>query len=229
MGATTRTSRDQLLLTLMASSAVSLGFLLVRILATQTWTYWFLAWNLALAWLPLAFAWWLLARLGKTRWHHWTNLLLTVLWLAFLPNAFYIASDMIHLRATGDISLLYDVTMFISFMFNGFILGYVSLYGIHARLRQTLGRNVAHFLAGLVLLLCSFAIYLGRYLRWNSWDIILNPFGLIFDVSEPFVNPSSHPQVFTTTLMFFALLTSIYAVGYQLVRLARQNSHEARR
>jgi uncharacterized membrane protein len=63
---------------------------------------------------------------------------------------------------------------------------------------------------------------MGRYLRWNSWDVLFNPAGLIFDVSEPFVNPAGHPQVFTTTLMFFVLLGSIYAVGYQLVSLARE-------
>jgi uncharacterized membrane protein len=73
-----------------------------------------------------------------------------------------------------------------------------------------------------VLLLCSFAIYLGRYLRWNSWDVLFNPAGLVFDVSEPFINPTSHPQVFTTTLMFFVLLASIYIVCYQLVALARE-------
>jgi len=229
MSATTRTLRDQLLLTLVASSTVSVGLLAGRIIATQTYTYGFLAWNLALAWLPVLVAWWLLARLDRGRWQQWANLILTALWLVFLPNTFYIASDMIHLRSTGDISMLYDVTMFISFVFNGFVLGYVSLYGVHARLRRSLGRSGAHVIVGLVLLLCSFAIYLGRYLRWNSWDIILNPFGLIFDVSEPFVNPSSHPQVFTTTLMFFILLASMYVVSYRLVRLAQQQVSDAKR
>ena len=223
MSAKSGQNRHQLLVTLSLSSVVSVGLFLGRVIATHQLTYWFLVWNLALAWLPLAFAWWLMARLKTTPWLSFSNLLLTFLWLAFLPNAFYIASDIIHLTEVGKISLLYDVVMFLSFTFNGFILGYTSLFGIHGQLKKRLSGVMSTWVVAGVLLLCSFAIYLGRYLRWNSWDVLTNPSGIIFDVSEPFINPSNHPQVFTTTLMFFVLLSSIYAVCYQLVRLARQN------
>ncbi len=195
---------------------VSIGFLLVRVLSTHTATYWFLAWNLLLAWLPLLFSWWLVLRLPNRRWFSPLNVLLTILWLGFLPNTFYIASDIIHLKATGGISILFDVTMMLSFTWNGFLLGYTSVYLIHQQLKKRLGRYEAHSLIAFVFLLVSFAIYLGRYLRWNSWDVLINPAGLLFDVSDSFVNPSSHPRAFTTTLMFFVLTTSIYAVGYQL-------------
>lgn len=223
MGVKQRSIRRQLLVTLGLSSAVSLGLLAGRIFATQHYTYWFLAWNLVLAWVPLGLAWWLIARLHTTPWLSFGNLLLTVVWLGFLPNAFYIASDIIHLTETANISLLYDVVMFLSFTFNGFVLGYLGLYGIHQSLKKRLSWQMSYGIITGVLLLCSFAIYLGRYLRWNSWDILINPAGLIFDVSEPFINPSDHPQVFTTTAMVFVLLISFYAVSYHLVTLARQN------
>lgn len=223
MGVNPRQIRQQLLITLGLSSAVSLGLLVARFIATQQTTYWFLAWNLVLAWVPLGLAWWLIARLRTTPWLNFWNLLLTVLWLGFLPNAFYIASDIIHLTETGNISILYDVVMFLSFTFNGFVLGYLGLYGIHQQLQKRLGRQASYTVAAGVLLLCSFAIYLGRYLRWNSWDILVNPAGLIFDVSEPFVNPSNYPRAFTTTAMVFVLLMSVYAVSYQLVKLAKHN------
>jgi uncharacterized membrane protein len=223
MGVKQRSIRRQLLVTLGLSSAVSLGLLAGRIFATQHYTYWFLAWNLVLAWVPLGLAWWLIARIRTTPWLSFGNLLLTVVWLGFLPNAFYIASDIIHLTETANISLLYDVVMFLSFTFNGFVLGYLGLYGIHQSLKKRLSWQMSYGIITGVLLLCSFAIYLGRYLRWNSWDILINPAGLIFDVSEPFINPSDHPQVFTTTAMVFVLLISFYAVSYHLVTLARQN------
>lgn len=223
MRAHTAFPRQQLLVTLGLSSAISLGFLAGRMFATQSWTYWFLAWNLALAWLPLVFGWWLLSRLPRQRWATPGNIVLTLLWLGFLPNTFYIASDIIHLSQHA--ASLYDVVMFLSFTFNGFLLGYVSLFGVHQRLRQRFGSRTAGWLVATTLLVCSFAIYLGRYLRWNSWDVLLNPAGVIFDVSEPFVNPSSHPQVFTTTLMFFVLIGSIYAVCYRLVAIGRQERH----
>jgi uncharacterized membrane protein len=223
MGVNQRSIRRQLLVTLGLSSAVSVGLLAGRIFATQHYTYWFLVWNLVLAWIPLGLAWWLVARLRTKPWLSFGSLLLTILWLGFLPNAFYIASDIIHLTETGNISVLYDVVMFLSFTFNGFVLGYLGLYGLHQELKRRLSSRASYVIVAGVLLLCSFAIYLGRYLRWNSWDILINPAGLIFDVSEPFINPSSHPQVFTTTAMIFVLLMSIYAVSYQLVKLARQN------
>jgi uncharacterized membrane protein len=215
-------TRNRLLMILGLSSAVSVALFIGRVMATQEWTYWFLVWNLFLAWIPLGLAWWLVARLRHKPWLSAGNIILSLLWVGFLPNAFYIASDMVHLTNTGPISLLYDVVMFISFTFNGFILGYLSLYAVHNRLKKRFSNQAAFGMVAAVLLLCSFAIYLGRYLRWNSWDVLFNPAGLVFDVSEPFINPTSHPQVFTTTLMFFVLLASIYIVCYQLVALARE-------
>lgn len=214
----------RLLMVLAASSGVSMVLLLVRFVSAGNFDFWFLPWNLFLGWVPLAFAWWLVRRLTKTAWLTIPNAALTLLWLGFLPNAFYIVSDFIHLRPTGDISMLYDVVMLTSFTFNGFVLGYISVYMVHEQLRLRLKKAQADALIGLVLLMCSFAIYLGRYLRWNSWDVLVNPFGLIFDVSEPFINPASHPQAFTTTLMFFILLSSIYAASFELVRILRSGA-----
>jgi len=195
--------------------------LVVRFVSTGTFGFWFLSWNLLLGWIPLLAAWWLVKRLKTTAWLSVGNLVITFLWLGFLPNAFYLVSDLIHLRNTGDISILYDVVMLVSFTWNGFILGYISLYLIHEQLRKRVGGPNAAGIVALVLILCSFAIYLGRYLRWNTWDVLINPAGIIFDVTDPLVNPAAHPQAFTTTLMFFVLLSSIYAVGYQLVAILR--------
>lgn len=213
----------RLLKTLLLSSGVSIALLLVRVISAGNYEYWFLSWNLLLAWLPLFFSWWLVRMLATTRWLTLGNMALTFLWLGFLPNAFYIISDLIHINETGDISILYDIVMMLSFIWNGLILGYISLYMVHRQLRLRLRRNQADVVVAVVLLLCSFAIYLGRYLRWNTWDVLVNPAGLIFDVSEPFVNPGSHPQAFTTTLMFFVLISSIYVVGYQLVAFISAN------
>lgn len=211
----------RLLVILALSSLVSVGYLVARMLTTGSYDYWFLLWNLTLAWLPLLFAFWLVARLRKTRWASPGNLILTFLWLGFLPNSFYMVSDLIHLGVTGEISILFDAVLFVSFIWNGFLLGFCSLYVIHQELRKRLPRPRADAVIGVVLLLCSFAIYLGRYLRWSSWDVLINPAGVLFDVSDPFINPTAHPQAFTTTLMFFVLLSSIYVTGFELVKLVR--------
>src|SRR5690349_19229379 len=117
MGVKNQWSQRSLLTTLLLSTAVSVGFLLARIVATGELTYGFLVWNLLLGWIPLLLSGWLVARLRTSRWLTFGNVLLSLLWLFFLPNAFYIASDLIHPAETGHISVLFDVVMFLSFTF----------------------------------------------------------------------------------------------------------------
>lgn len=207
----------QLLFALGLSSIGSLILFMVRMLAGDSVRYWFLNWNLLLAWLPLVFALILRVRLLANSWLTWQSLLLTGLWLGFLPNSFYIVSDFIHLHVSGEVSLLYDIVLFISFTWNGFILGFSSLYLVHKELLKKVHRRDAHLLVGVVLLLCGFAIYLGRYLRWNTWDVLVNPAGLLFDVSDRLIN--LQPQMFTTTLMFFVLLASMYAFIWRVASI----------
>lgn len=206
---------------LVYASLISVALFVGRSFVSQNIRYWFLLWNLFLAWLPLLFAGYLTQRLRTRRWLEWQNIVLTFLWLGFLPNSFYLVSDLIHLRDTGEVSHLYDAVLFASLMFNGFILGLLSILAIHYELLKRYARLRVHATIGGVLFLCGFAIYLGRSLRWNTWDVLINPSGILFDVSERVINPSSHDQAFVTTGIFFLLLSGIYAVAWQLAEAFR--------
>lgn len=208
----------------MASTGVSLLLLGVRMLASGSNIFWFLAWNLFLAWLPLIFALGLRLHLSKNHSIEWKSVMLFVLWLGFLPNSFYIMSDLIHLQSSGDVAILYDIAMMMSFIINGLILGYLSVYIVHVQVAKRLKRNQTWLIILLVFLSCGFAIYLGRYLRWNTWDILLNPAGILFDLSERIVNPVLHAEAYYITFVFFVLLTSTYAIIYQLVKLLSANT-----
>jgi uncharacterized membrane protein len=214
-----RTSR--LAAALGVSAGLAMVLLCIRVIAAGNLDFWFLPWNLFLGYLPILFAWLFAKRTQKTRLMEWQNLVLAFLWLGFLPNSFYLITDIIHLRVTGDVSLLFDVVMMLSFVWSGLLAGFLSLYMMHKVALAKFSRRNANGLVAIVLLLCSFAIYLGRYLRWNTWDILLNPFSLVFDVSDRFINPSDHPQAFTTTLVFFVLLSSMYWSLYQIVLAIR--------
>ncbi|HYH75852.1 MAG TPA: DUF1361 domain-containing protein, partial [Candidatus Saccharimonadales bacterium] len=133
----------------------------------------------------------------------------------------YMISDFIHIKEAGRVDLLYDVVMFTSFIFNGVLLGFLSLYIVHRELLRRAAAQTVTMLIGLVLFLCSFAIYIGRELRWNSWDILVNPASLLFDVSDRILNPRQHPDVVTTTISFFVLLSTIYSVLWFMARLPR--------
>jgi uncharacterized membrane protein len=94
---------------------------------------------------------------------------------------------------------------------------------IHAELRRRVSLRTSSLLVGTILFLCSFAIYLGRNLRWNSWDIFVNPAGILFDVSDHIIHPLQHGAMFTTTISFFVLLGSLYIVGWQLGEATHRN------
>lgn len=210
---------------LIVSNLVSASLFLIRAEQAENIRYWFLLWNLVLAWVPLAFILLLRERLKTARWLTWPNLLLTILWVGFLPNSFYLVSDLIHLHSTGEVSIIFDAVMFMSFIFNGFAAGFASLYIFHVQLLRRIRRDYAHSIIALVLLICSFAIYLGRDLRWNTWDILVNPAGILFDVSERVINPLTHSEVFSVTGLFFVLLCSIYAVSWQFIAALRDTDN----
>lgn len=201
---------------LIASNAVSVLLFLIRIAGTNSDRYYFLFWNLALAWVPLWLAILLNNRLKSKSWKDPAQVLLTLLWLGFLPNSFYIISDLVHLQNTGEVGILFDAALFMSIIFNALIAGMMSVYLVHKQLIKRIPSDIAYLVVGLVFLLVSFAIYLGRILRWNTWDILANPAGLVFDLSDNLVKPLDHPQVLVTTLTFFLLLGSMYFVVWQL-------------
>jgi len=93
------------------------------------------------------------------------------------------------------------------------LLGYASLYLVQQQMtKRGASRRQVDAFAAVMLLICSFAIYLGRDLRWNSWDVLVNPAGIVFDISERLIDPLDHPDTFTTTAVFFVFLMGLYWV-----------------
>lgn len=215
-------TRAKLGLALVAASLVSVGFWAAGALSNSSVEYGYLAWNLVLAWVPLVLAFWLERILHSKLWSSWSALIVTFLWLGFLPNSFYVISDFVHLTEVPRADIVFDVVMFGSFAINGLILGYLSLFLVHGELRKRLDGRTSGALIGAVLLLSSFAIYIGRDLRWNTWDVIFQPASLLFDISDRLLNAGTHPQVVSTTASFFVLLSSIYVVILYAARALRQ-------
>lgn len=214
--------RRQYLLSLVAASMVSVGFFTYAAWRNHSLEFDYLIWNLFLAWIPLILAYWLVQVLKTHLWSSWQALSISALWLLFLPNSFYMISDFIHLVDVPRVDVLYDALMFTSFIFTGVILGMTSLLLIHVQLKRRLSRWSADGWIIFTLLVCSFAIYVGRDLRWNSWDVLFNPAGLLFDVSDRFLRPADYPQMFVTVISFFVLLTTLYVVVWRGVHLARE-------
>jgi uncharacterized membrane protein len=182
----------------------------------------YLPWNLFLAWLPLLLAVRLVQVLRHKLWSSWEALATSVLWLVFLPNSFYMISDFIHLQDVRRVDVLYDTVMFTAFIYTGVALGFSGLYLVHLQLKRRLSGWVAAAWVAATLLICSGAIYVGRDLRWNSWDVVTNPGGLLFDLSDRLLHPAAYPKMLLTITSFFVLLMSMYGLLWRGARLLRQ-------
>ncbi len=215
-------TRARLGLALGAATAVCLGLYLAGAAINHSWLFAYLVWNLFLAWVPLCIMLWLEKILRRKLWSSWPALIATVLFVGFLPNTFYMTTDMIHLMEAPRVDVIFDVIMLSSFIFNAFMLGLISVYMFHVELLRRLSVLKSWALLGVLLLSSSFAVYIGRDLRWNTWDIILNPASVLFEVSDRILSPLAHPELYSTTLGFFVFITSAYVVVWYMTRAARQ-------
>lgn len=215
-------TRVRLGLALGFSSLTSVGFYMAGPWSRYELDFIYMIWNLFLAWLSFGTALLLERTLRRAIWSSWYALLVTATWLIFLPNTFYMLTDFIHIKELASADLVSGVIMLSSFILNGVVLGLLSVHMVHRELVKRVRARTAALLVGFALLSCSFAIYIGRELRWNTWDIVTNPASLLFDVTERLLNPRAHPDMFSITLGFFVLLTALYTVAWHMARAARQ-------
>lgn len=215
--------REQLAGTLALAIAADIGLYAYGVSQGYGFNATYLPWNLFLAALPLVFALRLAAVLGRKRWSDWEPLAWTLAWWLFLPNSFYMISDFIHLRDLGSSAILFAAVLFTSFICLGVFLGFGSLAVVHYQLRRRIGAAWSTGIVAFTLLSCSFAIYIGRDLRWNTWDVIFSPAGLLFDISDRLLRPQAYGEMFVTVLSFFVLLTSLYCVLWTTSRVLRHH------
>jgi uncharacterized membrane protein len=197
-------------LALILASLVSESLFVYSAWSTHSLLFDYLTWNLILAWIPLLVAARLTKALRNKLWSSWEALSLSIIWLIFLPNSFYMITDFIHLQDVNSSNVVYDSTMLSSFIFTGVILGFSSLFLIHLQFRKRFSDRLSAGLIASTLFISSIAMYFGRDLRWTSWDVLINPGGLLFDISVRLQHIASYPNMIIVILAFFVLLCSMY-------------------
>ncbi|GAA1238699.1 DUF1361 domain-containing protein [Janibacter melonis] len=175
----------------------------------------FLAWNLFLAWVPYVLAL-LIGTLDRDGRPGWLLLGVGVVWLAFLPNAPYILTDFIHLGAVAGVPLWFDAALIASFAGTGLALGLVSLVLVHRVVARRLGPAAGWVSAVLVLALSAVGVYLGRFPRFNSWDVVTNPGGLVSVVLSRASDPLGNPFLLQFVLGLSVLLLVSYVLTWML-------------
>jgi uncharacterized membrane protein len=192
----------------------------VRAEFSGTGRYAFLIWNLFLAWIPFIIAYFTYTLLLNRKWIYVVIPIAAFFWLIFFPNAPYILTDFQHLSfSSSDLPVWYDVMMLIWFAFTGLLLGMVSLFLMQEIIRREFGRWVGWTFVALVASLTSAGVYMGRFLRWNSWDILSNPTGLALYTFERVQNPSLQAIGFTGLFaaFFLFLYITLYTFGHLLL------------
>lgn len=188
----------------------------VRIDRTGSGYYRFLIFNLVLACVPLGLS---TALRIANHWRlHWIFQLATFsLWLLFLPNAPYILTDILHLTRPSEAPAWYDLALLLSCSGTGLLLGYLSLIDVQQIVARRFGAAYSWIFAFVSLVLSGFAIYLGRFLRWNSWDILFEPTRLL-GLMAALLEPLEHLKAFAVTIIFGVILT----LGYLTLQLLIQ-------
>jgi uncharacterized membrane protein len=202
------------------ASIFSLGTLRLRYTFSDDIKYAFLIWNLFLAWIPFLVAYFTYTLTIRRTWLFVIIPLAAFVWLIFFPNAPYILTDFQHLNGAGiDIPVWYDVLIFIWFSWTGLLLGIVSLFLMQEIVRREFGRWAGWSFVIVVTVLSSIGIYMGRFLRWNSWDILRNPSGIALFTIQRAQNPSLQSIIFTMLFAAFFLFIyiTLYAFGHLLL------------
>ncbi|MEM8600991.1 MAG: DUF1361 domain-containing protein [Bacteroidota bacterium] len=199
-----------------ASVAFVSALIAMRVMVTGSLLFFFLLWNLFLALVPLALSRGL-ARLARPG---WLALGVGGAWLLFFPNAPYLLTDLIHVHRGTEAPLWYDLVLLLAAAWSGVLIGTVTLADVHDAVTRWYGTTIGWGVALGALVLGSFGIYLGRFLRWNSWDILTEPRSLLADVVGPLLDPLGHPQAVGTTVLFAVLLTLCYLALRPLVVLS---------
>jgi uncharacterized membrane protein len=194
---------------LLIALVFSLSLLAIRIIKTGYLSYGFLAWNLFLAYVPYFISEWL-SKHPQMLASRVKLIAIVFIWILFMPNSFYILTDLFHLNNMSKGDSWYDLTLILSFAWNGILFGILSIYKMELLLKKAKGKFIAAFIIYVVMWLNAFGIYIGRFLRFNSWDIFINPFSLISGIVEIIFNPYDYRYVWAMCFCFAFFMAILY-------------------
>ena len=208
-------------LALVAASLFCVALVAVRGLESGSPKFAGLIWNLFLAWIPFVLAvavydGWRRRRAGGSL------VVLGALWLLFFPNAPYIVTDFVHLERTAEAPYWYDAVLVSAFAWTGVMLGFASLFLMQTVVRQWRGVAAGWAFAATAIGLGSLGIYLGRFLRLNSWDALEHPSVLPRIAHAVARDPFAYQEAIGVTVLFTVALGFAYFLLYNFAVVGRE-------
>lgn len=194
---------------LLLSCCFSCFLLFVRMALTGTFTYIFLPWNLLLAFIPYYVAGKMSEKISTT-YQKAIFICTFLIWLLFVPNSFYIITDLFHLKHFNAAPAWFDLLLIFSFAWNGIILGTLSLFLVEKVFEKLSKKKLTIPLVSFVMLLNALGIYIGRFLRFNSWDVIANPFSLFGESLNLILHPFQNTTTWAMIVCYAIFMTLLY-------------------
>ena len=211
-------------LSLVLASAICVSMVFMRQLYVGYASYAFLVWNLTLAWIPLVFSVtaYCFHMQGKPK--PFMFAVCAIAWFVFFPNAPYMVTDFVHISPIHIAPEWLDLITVISCAWTGLCLGFLSLYLMQEIARARLGRAASWLFVLVMLGLGSVGVFCGRFLRWNSWDVVKHPFWMLRTAHSVHRFAQPGDKLFLLTLFMFLLLS--YCVLYGLTHLYERDPGE---
>jgi uncharacterized membrane protein len=203
---------------LIASVCFSGLLLLIRIIATGSLVYLFLPWNLLLAFIPYGITRWMTRNLCIVE-NKIKLVIALAVWLLFIPNSFYIITDFYHLAHFRAAPQWFDLLLIFSFAWNGILCGIISLRQIESVISVIRGKGFSILVVFLVMWLCAFGIYIGRFLRYNSWDVLTDPVSLAGEIGGMLLHPFENAYAWGMTICYAVFMTVLYETFKKMANL----------
>lgn len=188
--------------------AVVLNILRVIIWGKMSLIY--ILWNILLAFIPFLISFILLSLSKEKKLSKIIFIIGFIIWMLFIPNAPYIVTDFIHLGEIHSVPMIYDVFLIFSSASVGLMLGFHSFFHIEQIIKTKYSPRFTSLIMGLIMIIISFGIYLGRFMRFNSWDVFVNHTSLIKNVWKIFSQSTANIEVYLYTGLFFFFLYLSY-------------------
>jgi len=190
--------------------ALALVLNVLRVVLFYKFSFVYLLWNILLAFVPFLISYILLYYSNKNKLNKTMFIIGGILWLIFLPNAPYIVTDLIHIGVVRAVPVLYDSVLLFTSAWVGLLLGMNSIFHIEKILLSKYSQKITSAIIAFILLLTSFGMYLGRFFRFNSWDIFTSPLSSFDKLSKNLSSSPYHIEALVYILLFYFFIHVSY-------------------
>lgn len=190
------------------SLALVLNILRVFLFGNTAFLY--ILWNILLAFLPFFISSVLLLKTNKENIIKPFFIIGFILWFIFLPNAPYVITDFIHLGRIHSVPVMYDIFLLFTSAAVSLLMGLYSLLHMEKILLLKFSKKVTNIIILIIIFCTSFGVYLGRYFRFNSWDLFTSHRSLISTIWDIFTTGNNYINVYSYTILFFFFIYISY-------------------